>query len=253
MQTRGQKKRKFNLEIIKHLPIDDPFYTLHTLGYQIFKDHMKISDTQRNYLIKLINNYGTCIFNHNEKSRKNDRKRIRVNIRSTFYSKHVDSFMDEFKTVLNSFFPHLTMNDPVVLGSKIGCKLQAAHIDYPPNGIQNHCHVPINAILALQDETYLNVWPESHHLIAFERTKDSDELDQNYDPMIPPIRMQRIQINEGDLLLFRGDLVHAGAQYHHKPNYRIHCFMDYDHRIPNRTWLIDKHGSDYLRNMILID
>lgn len=64
--------------------------------------------------------------------------------------------------------------------------------------------------------------------------------------------METISMNQGDLLLFRGDLVHGGAAYD-QANYRIHCFLDYEYRTPNRTWSIARHGSDFLKELIVID
>lgn len=64
--------------------------------------------------------------------------------------------------------------------------------------------------------------------------------------------MQKVNLNKGDILLFRGDLVHSGSGYDDF-NHRLHCYMDYGYREPNKTWLIHKHASDDLRRLIEID
>lgn len=245
MKTRQHKKRKFT-DIKTDNKKCKSLDTLYTMGFQIFKNHINIPPKVSNHLIKLTESKGSAIFNHNEKSTKNDRKRIQVNINPKLM--YMLEFMDQFNQILKSMFPHLEPNDPVVIGSKPGCKAQAAHIDYPPpDGPMDPSKVSINVILALQDDTHLNVWPKSHQLVCWEKAKLANE-----DEAGDPIHMETVHMNQGDMLLFRGDLVHGGASYD-KANYRIHCYLDYESRIPNRTWLIHRHGSDFLRKMIVID
>lgn len=47
-------------------------------------------------------------------------------------------------------------------------------------------------------------------------------------------------MNPGDIIIFRGDLIHAGSEYDYDDNLRIHCY--YDTKIPikhNKTYLIN--------------
>jgi ectoine hydroxylase-related dioxygenase (phytanoyl-CoA dioxygenase family) len=67
-----------------------------------------------------------------------------------------------------------------------------------------------------------------------------------------PIKMQRIEMKKGDILMFRGDLVHSGSKYE-KSNIRLHCFMDSGFRTPNRTYLIHTHASEHMRQIIDVD
>ena len=66
--------------------------------------------------------------------------------------------------------------------------------------------LPGGLLLSIQEGTrfYTYGW---NHLCAFER----DE--------------KLLTLGVGDLLLFRGDLIHAGADFD-KKNYRVHCFLD---------------------------
>jgi len=230
--------------------------TLYTQGYQVLKNRIEISPRIKKYLIELAKKNSAIIFNHNEKSRQNDKKRRQVNIRPR--TQYMIEFMDGLNQKLSSMFPHLKINDWVVIESKPGCKPQAAHTDYPPsdkNPPTNNNQIPINVLVCLQSNTYLNVWPRSHELIQSEAqrqeylnvNKDIGEIDN-----IKPIKMETIEMAMSDVLLFRGDLVHGGAGYD-ESNCRMHCFMDHGYRIPNRTWLIDGNGSEFLKKMIAVD
>ena len=88
--------------------------------------------------------------------------------------------------------------------------------------------------------TKINVWPNSIRLIYT-------------DPQFLPhraIQMKTLELNPGDIFVFRGDLVHAGAAYD-KENFRIHCFLDSDCvlRDPNKTFLIHK-TNEKLKKLI---
>ena len=52
---------------------------------------------------------------------------------------------------------------------------------------------------------------------------------------------ETIELNAGDMLIFRGDLWHAGAAYGHR-NIRLHCYLDSRHvkRTPDSTFPIQK-------------
>ncbi len=83
------------------------------------------------------------------------------------------------------------------LDPKAGCKAQVAHTDYPPVPLISNEHVPVNVLVALQDDTFLNVRPKSHKVIAMEpageKEKEYVEKDQ--------IHMKIIKMNEGLLLI----------------------------------------------------
>lgn len=161
--------------------------------------------------------------------------------------------MDELDSVLVELFPHLEPNDWVVIGSKLGCKDQAAYTDYPPTlDMKNDGMVPINVLIALEPQTFINVWPRSHRLICNDLLDDEgNSAWDTMDKQIAPIGMQTLELSKGDLLLFRGDLVHAGASYE-TSNHRLHCYLDSWAREKNRTWIIHKHASADMANVIRI-
>jgi len=83
-------------------------------------------------------------------------------------------------------------------------KHQPRHADSAPRNSlrdQRPEDVPLACIVALQDGTRLHVWP--------------------FDTGVKEV----VVLNEGDMLLFRGDLGHAGAEYDEE-NWRLHVYID---------------------------
>ncbi len=197
---------------------------------------------------------GGPIFNYNEMSRSNDLKRRQYFVKPD--TPQMIRFMDSLDQNLKSIFPNLYPNDWVVIESKPGCKPQAAHADYsPPDGPRELYEIPINVLIPLQKNATLNVWPGSHRLVSTEYLNDDPKNSEahyaTYSSM-EPIKKKAIKLETGDILLFRGDLVHAGAGYT-ESNYRMHCYLDYGYREPNKTWIVHKKGSELLRSKILVD
>ncbi len=69
--------------------------------------------------------------------------------------------------------------------------------------------MPLASLSALMDGTLLDVWPGA---IRFDASR-------SYKPL-------QIKLNKGDVLIFRGDLVHAGASVGAVENVRIHAYLD---------------------------
>lgn len=66
-----------------------------------------------------------------------------------------------------------------------------------------------------------------------------------------PIRCEEVELNPGDMIVFRGDFIHAGSGYD-ADNYRIHYYCDskFVPRKTNQTWLISDSGNVELRRII---
>jgi hypothetical protein len=114
-------------------------------------------------------------------------------------------YMGSVNQIIKSLFSHLTINDWVVICSKSGCKDQAAHTDYIPSiDMLQAQTVPINVMIALQDNTSINIWPRSHNLTNYDVIDDFtgkhlwNTLDQSQIDDIQPIHRQKILINQGD-------------------------------------------------------
>lgn len=66
--------------------------------------------------------------------------------------------------------------------------------------------VPASVIMVLMDDTLLHVYPGCFGATV-ERSK-----------------RQTLQLKQGEVIIFRGDLVHAGAKYA-DTNIRLHCYI----------------------------
>ena len=91
------------------------------------------------------------------------------------------------------------------LHSQPGCKRQKRHWDYNPNEVRNlrqlGLRVPCSVIAAMQDGAQLLVW------------------DHERGVEVPVVMFA------GDVLVFDGDVVHAGAQYS-VGSTRVHVYLD---------------------------
>jgi len=138
---------------------------------------------------------------------------------------------------------HHTVHDFVLLRSLPGCMRQAAHTDYIPDVSLLQCppdQLPYLALIAIQDKTSLIVWPGSHKVI------------RGRGRTVAPIEPHKVELKAGDLLVFRPDLVHAGAEVSTE-NLRIHCYIDSDsvYRMKNRTYILQVHGEELMKEKIL--
>lgn len=251
--SRGRKKQKqqyyqqqYQVQNNKNIDLSE----LYENGYQVLKSYIDIPDKIRNNLMGFNDSESGQIFNHNEMSKINDGKRRQHFIKPD--TPLMIRFMDSLNQSLKTIFPDLYPNDWVVIESKPGCKPQAAHADYfPPDGPRKLNEIPINVLIPLKKNASLNVWPRSHELVSTEYLDGSPERHKACIGM-KPIHKKVIGLEPGDVLLFRGDLIHAGAGYK-ESNYRIHCYLDYGYREPNKTWIVHRKGSELLKSKILLD
>jgi hypothetical protein len=79
--------------------------------------------------------------------------------------------------------------------SKDGCAPQLAHTLCSPSDVfPNDNHMPLGCLIALTETTMFDIWPRA---IRFD---GSDK-----------IKPMTIKLSAGDVLMFRGDLVHASS------------------------------------------
>lgn len=102
--------------------------------------------------------------------------------------------------------------------------------------------MPLAALISLMPNTFLRIWPHSSGLAMTDEASLKDKA---------PIMFKDVLLNPGDMIVFRGDFVHAGSEYQ-KDNFRIHYYLDSPlvPRTANRTWLISDSGHDELIRMI---
>ena len=205
---------------------------METDGYLVlprFLDPSTLKETLEPYRTKT-----QYIFNGPE----NDHKRKQVNIPARL----VMEFREELLTL-----PFLTKSHCldyfVLLRSLPGCTRQLAHTDYIPDEELVTCgpeERPLLCVFALEDKTKLIVWPGSQKLI------------QGRGRSMKPIDPRILWLEAGDAVVFRGDLVHAGAEYETE-NIRLHCYIDSNavDRHPNRTFIIQKHADSFIQEKIV--
>ena len=93
------------------------------------------------------------------------------------------------------------------------------------------------------DNSKLRVWPKSHKYCTMNNNFIKYQSHK--------IKGVDVLLDKGDILVFRGDLVHAGSSYK-DDNIRIHAYLDSPvvPRDKNTTFIIKKHASDELKNII---
>lgn len=115
--------------------------------------------------------------------------------------------MDSFVKILNS---KLKRKSTVIIKSLEKCQEQSPHTDYILDNnllsLEDN-EIPLAMLLALQDNTKLNVWIGS--IKKYNKT----------------INKTIVNLNKGDILIFRADFIHAGSEYIEE-NIRLHSFLD---------------------------
>lgn len=182
---------------------------LHTHGYVQFPSHLNTAELLREYTESQSVSY--TIFNY-QQGKLDDEKRKQCNLDCRY--KWVKSMM---KAIQTAILPHTTLKvtRPCIITSDARCQQQHWHTDYDPKecGLPDDS-APLGLILAFESGTTLDIQP-----------KESKT----------PIRLA---IPVGDILLFRGDLIHAGSPYK-KRNSRLHMYVEDAafRRALNRTYL----------------
>jgi hypothetical protein len=194
-------------------PEDPGFRVLHKAIVVNKGDLKKLLDSTRK---------GGSIFNN---SGDNDhlRKQCALNKNSKLFL--------QLQHLVYTEFPHLMAHDPVVLRSLPGCKAQKVHADYNIFDMKHHdSTVPYSLLLALQENTKLTLYPGSHRL------SEKDNIEKFHEV--------QILLSPGDVVFFRGDLLHAGCAYD-ELNVRVHIFLDSETHVrqKNVTWLLEGHSD----------
>lgn len=209
--------------------------SLATDGYEIHRGYSNIDTNILEYM-KEYAKKAEPIFNDNTTNRRNDRLRRQISLPTQ------QTWLKQIRQKLQDTYPEHQITDAVLLQSLPGCRRQAAHCDYVPSPELLNTNTktktqPLLFILALENDTYLDVWAGSH----LRKSARSN-----------PILPTRLTLNTGDAIIFRPDLVHAGSAYE-KSNIRVHFYIDHPSvpRDPNRTWIIYKHASEMERARIL--
>lgn len=195
--------------------------SLSELGYEVFPQAVEPSPKLCDAALRSAAD-SFVIFNHNARTRAND------DLRSQSHVKVTERLLRGIDELLKPFeHSGLKRSEFVAIHSAPGCQEQAAHCDFDP---KLPCFAtgafPVGVIVALQDETFVDVWPQSHLSL---KTK---------------IERHKITLSKGDVLVFRGDCVHAGSAFA-EANTRLHCYIDSGKtQLSNLTWPIKRPSID---------
>ena len=175
--------------------------SLNTIGYIVLKQKLKLTPKEIIEYKNLIdlNRDTRPIFNNNIGN--NDNSRLMCPCLPP----------KQLEQLLLKWFPNKIHRDWHILKCKSGCKQQQFHCDYKPTveilGLSD-MEFPLIMLTSLSDNCELIIKENSCRYV------DSQKLVQ-----------KTIGLQRGDVLVFRGDLVHCGASYE-EDNYRLHCYLD---------------------------
>lgn len=128
-------------------------------------------------------------------------------------------------TTLESSSPFLWK--PSILLSLPGCGAQPFHLDNEPDDFNdfNILHYPVNAIIAFDDDTYIDVLEdEKGNVVGCTKTTTS----RNYKTlrrMVLQNNRKEYRIPKGHAFVFRGDFIHAGSKFHALNSRRLHLYF----------------------------
>ena len=196
-------------------------FQLHMDGFQVFRGEFPVKESTVDTLKRVYletPELAEEIFNNGDAGMSvNDGRRLQLP-----FSKLVDvpEAVELHKLVVAEMlkrFPHRRPNDLVMLVSESGCQSQREHSDYTRANLlrvgQDDDQMPLACIIALHDGTTIDVWPGS--IRWAQRT---------FNESLVPLK---VTLNRGDVVFFRGDLVHAGAAST-LFNIRLHIYLDVD-------------------------
>lgn len=209
---------------------------LHQVGYTIHRSNLTIDQKEVRKLRKYAKDKARTIFNHNLKDRQ-DYKRKQTN----FPKKLGNKLFRQIKNFTETYYSNLISKEWSILLSLPGCHEQAPHCDYVQDDQFENVKdrdIPLSYIICLQENTKINLWVNSLKMV--------------YRKPIAPIRKTEVKMNVGDVLVFRGDLVHAGSAYNDE-NIRVHGYLDSKtiKRICNQTYVIHQHAPVAVRKLII--
>lgn len=176
-------------------------------GYLIIQDKNVKEICNKVYdKIKIESNKARFIFNGKTNDKK--RKQCVLNSKSAIIKKY-KLFIK--KTIENNLdINNLNFRGWNIIKSLKGCQMQQPHIDYIPTNTfiktikENENELPYFFISAIE-KTQLYVWGKF--------------LDNEH-------KFKKIIIESGDILIIRGDVIHAGSDFIENENIRIHCYLD---------------------------
>lgn len=163
--------------------------------YRVFKNVVDIPDYISSYIYQ-ESKKGDAIFNNGHESGDGKRTQYDFNCKIGIHFKKVLRNFMKTKGFMNHY-----IKDLVIVRSEPYCKRQKLHTDYDIDKLRHikKTDYPYGILVGVSDN--------SRFLIS----------DKN--------RVKTIYINKGDIIVFRGDVLHAGAEYYSE-NIRLHAYVD---------------------------
>ena len=218
----GRRRQQIHLlktnAIMPHTDLLVPVVdSLESTGFVVHRGAIAIDESMRSYFQSLPGDVSHAIFNNAPvDAPENDGKRSQVDFSLIeIHSLVAQQLLTTVKTKLAQLAPHYLVAGATVLHSEPGCLAQLAHIDYPPpNPDADHAQerrtLPLGCVVALMDDTCVDVWPAA----AGYEFPEGAQFDCHH-----------VLLSAGDVLMFRGDLVHGGAASDSE-NVRLHCYLE---------------------------
>ena len=188
------------------------YHQLHRDGYVVFRQHIKFPKRFDSHCTGQFE----VIFNYANRQREDHQRTQRPYTAPSTVSYQIRDL------VTRLLGENRQLNDWVVIRSSDACQEQHTHTDVDSKRVSQRGEVPCSLLLGLEPNSKLKVWPRSLRGIITPGTKPCT-----------------LRYGKGDVVIFRGDLVHCGSAYD-RVNYRVHCFIDTPDftRIQNVTHLI---------------
>lgn len=182
--------------------------------YRVLKGAVEITEKAEKSLLTRAKQ-AKSIFNYNEDA-PTDRRRLQVSFLPferlgmlDFTCAVENALVDA--GIINGIGGVHSLTDWVVLVSRKGCQRQHMHTDFALSDMEgvDPDALPLGIIIGLMPQTKLD------------------------------LKQGTVVFGRGDILVFRGDTLHAGSAYPDRDNIRVHCYIDSKHvkRGYNKTFL----------------
>ena len=117
-----------------------------------------------------------------------------------------------------------------MLRTEEGAQRQQSHADHNPRNTQplENNKISLLAFIPLENNAQLYIWNPSNAILAGTYRNVT-------------VKPSLLTVNKGDLVIFRGDLIHAGSEWNGSAKYRLHCYFHHP-LVPfpdNQTWRVD--------------
>ena len=214
-------------------------FELHRDGFVVYPSVLK--DLVSDELVALCkahfdNDAGEYLFNNHRDvgSRPNDGLRLQRSIDAGELGENEMAMRLKraiIETLKREHLLHRVKGDKSMV-SRENCK---AHTDFSEEPVKNSDErMPLACFVALMDDTAFDVWLGA---IRFDESRK--------------IKPLQVRLNAGDMLVFRGDLVHGGAAVGERENVRIHAYIDVEGVIRPKEHAIDETCYMYDKKHIL--